>query len=244
LLVSHKALRVQEIAALAHIPRSTVYESLKKLYELGIAEEIVENNFKRIRPYPIGAMRHGFDERISDLQRLVNDLDDIEQSIELATAPTSESTMLRYYKGRSGARQIFWNSLKATDTMCIYSEWTRVRYVGLAYYQRFVAESRRRGIKEKVLINPEPRILEVIKTHIAPGGSSTFRTRLEDIRVLNQGSMKIKGETLIYGAVYAQAYLRNVEIHGFEVEGSAFVDTQRSVFEFLWHNAMPISLLL
>ena len=57
-------------------------------------------------------------------------------------------------------------------------------------------------------------------------------------------AVKIKGETLMYGDIYAQAYLKNVEIHGFEVEGRAFVDTQRSIFEFLWRNATPISLLM
>ncbi len=240
LLVSHKELRIQEIAALTRIPRSSVYESLKKLYELGIAEEIVEDNYKKIRPYPIGVMRHGFDEKISDLQQLVSDLDEIEQSIEVATNKTSPgAAAVRYYKGRSGARQMFWNSLKADDVMYIYSEWTRVRYVGLRYYENFVAESRKRQIREKVLVNPEPRVLETLKKYILPGNSPTFRTRIEDIRVLDEKVVKIKGETLIYGPVYAQAYLKNVEIHGFEIESQNFVNTQRSIFETLWNMATP-----
>ncbi|HTH72279.1 MAG TPA: helix-turn-helix domain-containing protein [Candidatus Pristimantibacillus sp.] len=242
LLVGHQELRIQEIAALTGIPRSSVYESLKKLYELGIAEEIVEDNYKKIRPYPIGVMRHGFDERISDLQRLVTDLDDIEQSIEVAAAKTSSgAASVRYYKGRSGARQLFWNSLKADDVMYIYSEWTRVRYVGIKYYENFVAESRKRGVREKVLVNPEPRVLDTIEKYILPGNSPTFRTRVEDIRVLDENIIKIKGETLIYGPVYAQAYLKNVEIHGFEIESQTFVNTQRSIFETLWDMGIPVT---
>lgn len=243
LLVEHKALRIQEIATRAHLPRSSVYEHLKRLYELGIAEEIVEDNFKKIRAYPIGVMRHGFDEQINDLKRLISDLETVEESIELAHMEVPSATEVRYFKGRTGARQLFWNSLKAEGITYVYSEWTRFRYVGMGYYKNFAAESHKRGIKERVLINPEPRVLETIRKYIVPG-SENFRSRAEDIRVLDEKIIKIKGETLMYDNIYAQTYLKDVEIHGFEIESQQFVTTQRSIFETLWGMAVPVTSIL
>lgn len=241
LLIEHKELRIQEITKLAKIPRSTVYENLKKLFELGIAEEVVEDNFKKIRPYPIGIIKHGLDEKMSHLQQLAGDLAELEKNLMINAPETSpESTTVKYYKDRSGARQLYWNTLKAKDEVYVYSDWGRGRYVGMKFYESFVTESRARSVREKVLINMTPAAQKSIKTYTYPG-SSISRTRLEDIRVLSQKDLLIKGDTLIYDNVYAQVYLKNVKITGFEIESAYFVQSQRSLFETLWKLAKPAS---
>lgn len=240
LLVTHQELRIQEIVSLTHMPRSSVYENLRQLYKLGIAEEILDDNFKRARAYPISVMRHELDEAITDLQKQADSLDTLEKSIGLVTSHNPGPTHVRYYKSRVGARQMYWNTLKSSDTLYVYSEWGRQSYVGLKYYAKFVAESRERGLREKVLINPLPETLERIRQENVPG-SPTSRTRVEDIRVLDTKAVHIKGDTLIYNDIYAQVYLKNVEIHGFEIESHDFVRTQRSIFETLWQTAKPVT---
>ncbi len=244
LLVAHKEMRIQEIVTLAGIPRSSVYANLRVLYELGIAEEIVEESYKKVRPYSIGAIKHGLDEKMLHLQKLRNDIDDLERSIDLTpVSGENKATDLRYYKGRSGARQIFWNSLKTDDTVYVYSDWGRGRYVGMKFYETFVYESRRRNFKERVLINPTVYALETIKMYNVPG-SPIMRSRVQDIRALDEDDMVIKGDSLIYDDVYAQVYLKQVEIHGFEIENSNFAAAQRSIYEILWERATPIIELL
>lgn len=241
LLVAHKELRIQEIVKLAGIPRSSVYENLRSLYELGIAEEIVEDNYKKIRPYSIGVMRHGLDEKMFHLQRLTKDLDNLEKTIKLKVLDDSPgSTTVHFYKGRSGARQLYWNTLKAKNTVYVYSDWGRGRYVGMRFYEDFVSESRERNIKEKVLINPTAHALESIKKYNFPG-SPISRTKIENIRAIEKKKIFIKGDTLVYDNVYAQVYLKNMEINGFEIESRDFTETQRSIFETLWKTAKPIS---
>jgi hypothetical protein len=221
-----------------------VYESLNGLFELGIAEEIVENNYKKIRAYSVGTMRHDLEEKTFHLQRLTKDLGNLEKSI-LLTVPTAspKSTALRLYKGRSGARQLYWNTLKCKDTVYVYSDWGRGRYVGVKFYENFVIESRKRKIKEKVLINLAPDALESIKEYSYPG-STMARTKIEDIRVLPKKDIEIRGDTLIYDNIYAQVYLKNVKIDGFEIENKNFTTTQRSIFETLWGMAKPMSSFL
>jgi len=240
LLVRHRELRIQEIAKLAHIPRSSVYESLEKLYELGIAEEIVDDSFKRIRPYSLGIITHGLDEKLLRVKKVVADLQKLERNNALIPSDQiSDMTILRYYKNRSGARQILWNSLKATDVVYVYSDWSRRRYVGMKFYENFVVESRQRGIKERVLINMNADTLKSIQTYSYPG-SPISRTRVEDIRVLDSKRVPIKGDTVMYDNIYAHVYLKNITINGFEIENNHFVNTQRSIFESLWLTAIPI----
>ena len=244
LLVTNKELRIQEIVKLSGVPRSSVYDNLRVLFELGIAEEVIHNTHKKIRPYSVGAMRHGLDEKMFHLERLRNDLDSLENTIKIQEQTGSpNSTTVRFYKSRSGARQLYWNTLKAKSTAYVYSDWGRGRYVGVRFYESFVSEFRERKLKEKVLINPTPYALESIKKYNYPE-SPISRTRVEDIRAVDRKKIFIKGDTLIYDNVYAQVYLKNLEINGFEIESQDFTRTQRSIFETLWDTATPVATLL
>lgn len=238
-LIENKELRIQEIAKITGIARSSVYESLKGLYELGIAEEVVEENYKKIRPYSVGAIHHGLDEELLKISRLKKDLNKLEKTL-ISPQVKENGPVMRLYRGRSGARQLYWNSLKAQGTVLVYSDWGRERYVGIKYYERFVSESRARHIQEKVLINLSPATLESIKRFNYPN-SVNSRTKLADIRVIDKKLMKITGDTLIYDSTYACVYLKSVEINGFEIQNQNFVETQQSVFDTLWSLARPIS---
>lgn len=239
LLVIHKEMRIQDIVKLTKIPRSSVYEDLKKLYEFGIAEEVIESSYKKIRPYSIVAIKNGLNERMLHLEKLSSDLGRLEKTINLVSANDPASTEVRYYRNRSGARQLYWNTLKAEGMVLVYSDFARYRYVGKEFYKKFVAESRDRDIKEKVLINPTPNILMSLGANNYTD-STTARTRLEDIRVIDKNLLSINGGTLIYNNVYAQAYLINLYIHGFEIESESFIETQRSIFNTFWNMAKPV----
>lgn len=242
LLIHHGELRIQEIANLAGIPRSSVYENLKALSEFGLIEKIVDDNFVRIKAYPVGSIRHSLNEKLLDIQTLMSNLDNLDKAIELLPKTNfPKTTVVRYYKGVSGARQLLWNTLKTKDTIYVYSAWGRGRYVGMKFYKSFVRESRERGFKEKVLVNPTDRVLDSITKY---AGSSTGRTLPEYIRAISEEDVLMKGETLIYDNIYAQLYLREEEINGFEIESQNFTGMQKSIFETLWNMAKPIADLL
>ena len=240
LLVKHGDLRIQKIASLSGIPRSSVYEALAALFEQGLAEEVVAENHKIIRPYPVISLRHGLSDRISELRLMADDLQQLEKILAPPTPPQADLTV-RYYQNRSGARQLLWNTLKTTNTVYVFSAWGRARYVGMNYYEHFVSQSRERGIHERVLINPTKHALESIQKY---AGSSISRTRVEDIRAISPNQVEITGETFIYDNVYAQLYLSMGKITGFEVSSHQFVAMQRSIFETLWDTAEPVAKLL
>lgn len=242
LLVQNGNLRISEIVDTLNIPRSSVYECLRGLFDLGLAEEIIENSYKLIKPYPISALRHTVDERISELQNQVQNIDNLAKTMaKLAVASPTQATVVRYYKGRAGARQLFWNTLKAESKLYVYSEWGRGRYLGIKFYQDFVRESYERDFKECVITNPLPQVLDSIKQHI---NTPISRTRIENIRFVSENDIPFRGDTLMYDNIYAQVFLKNEDINGFEIESRQFVSTQRSIFEKLWESAQPLSELL
>src|SRR5438128_2673984 len=88
-LVTHKELRIQDIVTTTKINRSSVRESLHGLFELGIIEEVIEQNFKKIRPYPIGAIKNGLEDRMSYLEKLKADIKNLEAAIDYQKPDTS-----------------------------------------------------------------------------------------------------------------------------------------------------------
>ena len=239
LLLREGNLRISDIVRKLKIPRSSVYEILKGLLELGLTEEIVENSYKVIKAYPIGSIRHRLTEKINLLERQNSELGSLEKALEVLPAIKSPVPItIRYYKGKSGARQLFWNSLSAKGILYVESEWGRGRYLGIDFYKRFVAESNERDVKEQVLTNSSEQVLTSIRQHI---NTPVSRTSIETIRCFNSETLLFKGETLIYDNIYAYIILKNKEISGFEIESKQFCDTQRAIFESMWMMATPIS---
>lgn len=241
-LVQEGELRIQELAKMSGLPRSSVYEHLKHLFNLGLAEEVLAGSYKKIRPYPLSVLKHDLAQKVLDINHLQSELKDLEKDFELFANNTSFPSMsVRYYKDVAGARQVLWNSLKATSTVHVYSSWGRSLYVGKKFYENFVDESKRRRISEEVLLNPGVEVLGLLKEHL---GTSVARTRLEDIRAISDKKILITGETLIYNNVFAQVYLRGQEINGFEIENRYFTDSQVSIFNTLWSMGQPVQSLL
>ncbi len=241
-LIQHGSLRIQEIANLASIPRTTVADSLKILLQLGLVERIVEDNFVRINPYPLSSMKHTLREKLIELQTQMDKLDHLESVIEsLPGNKRPQPATVRYYKGVSGARQLLWNTLSTKETVLVYSAWGRGSYVGINFYKSFVSESKQRQIKERVLVNPREHLLESVRKY---AGTSIGRTLPTSIRGIDQQHVWIKGETFIYDNIFAELYLHDREINGFEIEGENFANMQKTIFETLWNMATPLTDLL
>jgi sugar-specific transcriptional regulator TrmB len=239
LLVAHRELRIPEIIRLAGLSRSSVYMHLDRLYEYGLAEEIIESSYRIIRPYSVSVMRHDLDKQIVTLKKLSNDLDTLEKSMAFAEPELPiQSCKVRYYKDRSGARQLFWNTLKSDSEVLAFSEWGRDRFVGTNFYHSFVAESKQRQIEERSLINFKPETLEFIRKYNKPG-LNISRAKPSNIRVVDKNILPIKGESFIYGDTFAQVYISGIKIYGFEVENANFANTQKKVFEAFWNLGQP-----
>ena len=231
-------LRIHELAAKTQLPRSSVYEALRILYGLGLAEEIHHASHKAIRANPISSLQHHLDDEQAALKAKQAELAHLKTALtSLETEDVASLLNVRYYKGVSGARQLLWNTLQAKNTIYVYSAWGRSSYVGTKFYANFVSASHERAMQEQVLINPREFVVDSIYAHL---DSPTSRTRLKDIRTVDLKTIPIHGETFIYNSTYAQIYLKEEEIHGFEIDSTQFAEMQRALFKTLWVAAKPL----
>lgn len=238
-LLQHGEFRISDIANMNSLPRSSVYEALKHLSEKGLTEDIVHGTYKKIRALPFTSIDHYLSEQAAQVRDLASRAQDIERNLstlpDLRDEPPSH---VRYYEGVAGARQLFWNSLKASDHVLVYSSWGRSRFVGKTFYERFVHESRTRRITEKVLVENNAATLRRISQDTAIG-TKLSRTKAKDIRVVSDRHFTIAGEIFIYDDTYAQITLKHDHITGFEVHNAHFSRMQKSIFTALWNRAVP-----
>jgi len=243
-LINKGKSNIQKISKETKIPRSTLYETLKALIEKGLIAEIIEDKKKFYKAYSLKILKNKFEDEQERLQKNLEQIDSLENTISslgIFSNNKENHFEIRKYSGRSGARQLIWNTLSAKSTVYVYSYFGRTKYVGVKYYQGFVIESKKRDIKEKVIINPSQRVFDLFKRDV---GTSKARTKLEDIRCIDFEKLNIQGETFIYDNIFATAYLDKEEIVGFEIESKSFADTQRSIFEAYWQQAKPLKKLL
>src|SRR5258708_29651194 len=104
--------RIQAIAERNHIPRTSVYDNLKVLHNFGVIEEIIDQKIKIIKAYPIRVLSHNLTEKQNQLDDLQKELIHLEKEINELVHEIPQQVKIRYYKGVSGVRQLFWNTLK------------------------------------------------------------------------------------------------------------------------------------
>jgi sugar-specific transcriptional regulator TrmB len=239
LLIKSGQSSVQAITTQTSIPRSTVYETLKSLLEKGLIEEVIEHKKKDYKAYPLNVLKHKLIEEHTKIEENIKHIDQLENTIGSLGIQSMNDIQIRKYTGKSGARQLFWNTLDAKDMVYVYSFFGRQQYVGAEFYQSFVSESKIRQIKERVIINPSERASFLIKRDYK---SPRARTDPKDIRIIDPSKIDIKGETFIYNNVFATVYLDQENIVGFEIESDSFADTHRSIFNVHWELAKQLVL--
>src|SRR5260221_12305048 len=119
----------------------------------------------------------------------------------------------------------------------VYSYFGRTKYVGVKFYESFVRESKNKQIREKVIINPSERVLNLFKSD---NGTPRARTKPEDIRLIDVNLINIQGETFIYDNIFSTVYLDKEDIVGFEIESEDFANTHRSIFNTNWNLAKEL----
>lgn len=236
-LVSYGEMRINEITNQTGISRSTVYKSLNGLLNHNLVECILYENHTTYKSLPLSNLRHYLTDEIIKLKQLDENIKHAEQSITaLSNNKARGKVHIKYFSGQSGARQLFWNSLKAGSVVYVYSSFSRSAYVGKKFYESFVEESKKNKVKEQVITNPAKEVLAMIKRD---DDSSLARTNTDDIRTISKQKYEIYGETFIYDDTYSQVYFGDDEITGFEITSKGYAESQKSLFKTLWELSKP-----
>jgi hypothetical protein len=148
---------------------------------------------------------------------------------------------IKYFSEVNGARQLFWNTLRTDKEVFVYSEFGRSKFVGKRFYKSFVARSKEIGFRERVIINPKPRVINLLKRD---NNTPLARTKVETMRAVETKTFRIKGESFIYDDVYAVVYLQDCKIEGFEIKSMHFSLMQKRMWGTMWDLGVPVDKIL
>lgn len=230
-LVRTRPKTILEISRALDLPRTSVYDNSEKLIEKGLIEKIVKFKSQQLRAYPPDILQTQIDQQKAKIENLQNTLGSLQAQLALITTGFSK-TEVRYYNGAQGFRQMIWNTLRAKE-LAGYSQFGRSEIVGEAFIKKYVAEAVARGVKDRVISNPE--IIRKYVTNDDP--IKEGRKIYQNIRSIDASRFYVSGDITIYNDVFAVNYWKQGEVVGVEIENPELVKTQKSIFELLWQQA-------
>lgn len=227
---------ILQLSRLLEVPRTTIYDCVQKLSEMGLVERLIKYKTQQIQAAPLSSLDLLISKEKARLERLSGNLDFIKANLSIKNI-TGTQTQIKYYYGREGLRQIMWNALSAEKETIGYSEFGRAEVLGDKFVKDWITEFRARGLRDRVVINDSEKILSHIKTNVLPG---KHQMTLDDIRIIGADQFYVSGDTTIYNNIFAVCYWRQGELVGVEIENPELVKAQKSIFEILWSKALPI----
>jgi sugar-specific transcriptional regulator TrmB len=233
-LVNKQPKSILEIAQELDLPRTSVYDNAVKLAEKGLVQKIVKFKSQKLQAYPLSILQAFIDKEKSRVETLQGRLTTLEERIAHVVA-TPFNTEVRYYQGAKGFQQMMWNSLRADKETVGYSQFGRVEVVGQKFGKKHFEEMIRRGIKDRVITNPKPEMLQLLT--VDPLSES--RDAFQSTRIMSPQKLYVSGDTMIYNNTFAVSYWQQGEVVGVEIENAELVKTQKSIFEQLWNLAQP-----
>ena len=165
---------VAEIALKAKINRRNVYDSLNRLIEKGLVFEILQKGENRYKPVDPKKLMELLKEKEDQLAAILPDLEELYN-----TKPHEEDVYI--YRGVEGWKNFMRDILRIGQDVCVIGGkggWADPRMT--TFLERFMKDSRVKGIKVKVLYDYEVKtsehtILSIVKDdrRFLPGGFSS-----------------------------------------------------------------------
>lgn len=229
-MIASDVLNLTQISKSTGIPRSTVYRICDRLVKRKLAEVVIDHRGRKVRAVDSQTLDYLIQDKEKEFNTRKDALEELKRFLEI-TVRNLPMTQLRYYKGRDGMKQLIWNTLRAEKSIVGYSVYGRRDIVGQKFIEKYVVEFKRRNLVDKVLVNKQ--ILPDAKRALR----EVHQQSTDHIRVVNDTSFYISGDTYIYNNIYAVNFWDENEIIGVEIENPEIAKVQQSIFENLWKKA-------
>lgn len=228
-LVNKPPRSVLTIATELNRPRTSIYDDLQKLADKRLIENVAQHKSHTVKAYPISILQTYIDEQKSKASTLQRNLNFLQQSLPQLKARDTGNEV-RYYYGAKGLEQMVWNTLKTKTELVGYSQFSLTQAISQRFVDRYNLELKARGIRNRIITNPENVDTWRRSTKLVEDYSRTF----QQCRVINLEKLRISGDTTIYDNVFAVAYWERGEILGVEIEHAEIAKIQHSIFDLLW----------
>ena len=219
------------IARKANMNRTTVYKTLIRLNELGLAAK---------------TMKHGIlcfftddaDRRISQLlEKNKNKLEKNMQNLENVMSQIKElgrhqnifTPTIRYYEGAEGVQRVYRDSLKERQSICAFENVAHMTPEIHEYiFNDYIPKRAERDIFIQVLA---PKNKEHIQT------KKNDKKSCRETRFFPEEITPIEIEINMYGNKTAFFSYKKEEMFAIMIESKAVTNSMRSIFDFCWKSA-------
>lgn len=210
-----------------NIPRTTVYRICKELNGLKLIETVISHHADKYKvsnqttlDYQLEKKKHELESYSQSIQIIGDSIKQLEKALP--------KTMVRYYKGIEGMKQLIWNTIKAKNEIVGYSVFGRKDIVGKEFIKKYNAKILAKKVKDRIIIAPSivPKVQKIL--------ASSFQRKYQNIRIIEVPNFYISGDTYIYNNVYAVNFWNETEVVGIEIENLEIAKVQKSIFEAMW----------
>ena len=236
-LHAHGPQTISALARNARVERTRIYRLIDKLLASNLIE--VESHYKRgiVKAAPIANLHILINEKAQELKSLQDELGLIEQVLA-RNSLSSPTARVQFYHGREGARQMFWNELRAKTEIVGYNYRVIDESTGKQFMTRWGTEFAERKLHMRLIASDDFRQSwqDANKTF---GPSYSQRIPGVDYHYISPDFFKITHSCEIYDDVVLYCDWKDGELFGLEIYNRSIADAQRQFFEMLWAKSRP-----
>lgn len=219
---------IQDLTKKSQIKRSTVYEMIKNLKEMGLISETTKHKRKLI----VASEPENIKRNLVAKEKLLNQLMPELKGISNIGFVKPKMT---FYEGKEGLREIYWDALNVKkNEMALWVSPIKsvMETVGEDFLNKYIAEKAKRGLWVKSI----HIFSEKVPTYkyLAP---ETYDKTLRKVR-FTPPVMDISNTIVIYGSKVSVISSRK-EGFGFVVESEDYANTMRIFYDLLWNISKP-----
>lgn len=218
---------IQDIAAVARLPRTTVHEIVTQLLSMGLLSRTAEGRRTRYAAESPSALAQVLREKERTLERILPELNS-----RLNVGGTRPR--VRYYDGKAGVRAVFEDTLTVSKPLLrgILSIGNLYKLMGHEFMDAYVPRRIAAGIKL--------RVVRSRSTDVIGAKGELWPTSGEELRELRYTPepMHFALTTYIYDNKVALVGTEK-EPFGMIIESQELYRTQEQLFELLWSTSTP-----
>lgn len=213
---------VAKLAQKSGLKRGTIYEFLGKMLEKGLLEMTISGKRKLYAGVEPKKLQKIIERQKEILENLLPDL-------SLLTIGSSAKPKINFYEGREGMLSVFYDILDLPEGSEV---------LGFATYEGihklfskkeidvYIKKRAEKKIKQKLIVPTDEFIEE---------RSSDNKKELRETILIPRKNFLIKSDISIYQNKVAIVSLADEQV-GVIIESSQIAETQRAIFNLLWHS--------
>lgn len=210
--------KVGEIASLAKVNRVTCYTVLEKLIQKGLVIETIDSGIKKFEAVSPQLIYDELQAKTKNFKSILSELKKIHRTVSHPT--------IRYFEGIQGVKIIYEDTLNSNSEILSFANSAELRKHWPNYDQEYVLER----VKKKIYLRGI-----AIDDEVGQQVKKEDKLFHRKIKLIPAKEFQTKSEINIYDNKVAYTSF-NPKPMGIIIEDKNFADTQKSIFEMIWHQ--------